>query len=132
MRFTIGGALVALLAVDGAVASSWFGRTAYNKWHQTELERWLDDYGVPYPTPADRKDLENLIKDNWNDKVVTPYNSWDLNQLSKYLSTKGEEAKKGAEKNKDSLVEQVKASWADTSDKTTEAYSSVSDWIFDS
>lgn len=123
---------MALLAVDGAVASSWFGRTAYNKWHQTELERWLDDNGVPYANPADRKDLENLVKDNWNDKVVTPYNSWDVNQLNRYLSIKGEEVKKGTEKNKNSLIEQVKASWTDTADKTNEAYSSVSNWIFDS
>jgi len=132
MRFTVTGALLALLAVDGVVASSWFGRTAYNKWHETELERWLSDNGVPYPTPADRKDLENLVKDNWNDKVVVPYNSWDIEQLQKYLSLKGEEVKKGTEKNKESLVQQVKAGWADTEDKTTEAYTTVSNWIFDS
>jgi len=132
MRFTVSGALLALLAVDGVVANSWFGRTAYNKWHETELERWLNDYNVPYPTPADRKDLEKLIKDNWNDKVVVPYNSWDLAQLQKYLSLKGEEVQKGAEKNKDSLIAQVKSSWADTEDKTSEAYTSVQNWIFDS
>lgn len=45
---------------------------AYNKWHETELERWLSDHDIPYPTPADRKDLENLVKDNWQDKVVDP------------------------------------------------------------
>jgi hypothetical protein len=27
MRFTVSGALVALLAVDGVLASSWFGKT---------------------------------------------------------------------------------------------------------
>jgi hypothetical protein len=46
--------------------------TAYNKWHETELERWLSDNDVPYPSPADRKDLESLVKDNWQAKVVTP------------------------------------------------------------
>jgi hypothetical protein len=45
---------------------------AYNKWHETELERWLSDHDVPYPTPADRKDLENLVKDNWQSKVADP------------------------------------------------------------
>lgn len=48
---------------------------AYNKWHETELERWLSDHDVPYPTPADRKDLENLVKDNWQANVVTPLQS---------------------------------------------------------
>lgn len=42
----------------------------YNKWHETELERWLSDHDIPYPTPADRKDLEILVKDNWQSKVV--------------------------------------------------------------
>ncbi|RMZ80824.1 hypothetical protein DV737_g2870, partial [Chaetothyriales sp. CBS 132003] len=45
---------------------------AYNKWHQTELERWLSDHDIPYPTAADRKDLENLIKDHWQTQVVNP------------------------------------------------------------
>lgn len=45
---------------------------AYNKWHETELERWLSDNDVPYPAPADRKDLENLVKENWQAKVVDP------------------------------------------------------------
>lgn len=130
MRFSITQALVGLLAVD-AVSANWFGRTAYNKWHETELERWLSDNNVPYPTPADRKDLENLIKSNWNDMVVAPYNSWDTAQLQKYLSLKGEEVKKGTEKNKDSLIEQVKASWTETEDRAGDAYTSVRDWIFD-
>lgn len=55
-----------------ATASTWFGKAAYNKWHETELERWLSDHDVPYPTPADRKDLENLVKSNWQQKVVDP------------------------------------------------------------
>jgi hypothetical protein len=136
-----------LLAAEVATASSWFGKTGtspcssneieaksssvYNKWHETELERWLSDNNVPYPTPADRKDLETLIKTNWNDYVVTPYNSWDANQLSKYLAAKGEEVQKGAEKNKDALVKQVKASWSDTEDKANDAYGTTKDWIFD-
>ena len=45
---------------------------AYNKWHETELERWLSDHDVPYPKAADRKDLENLVKDNWQAKIVDP------------------------------------------------------------
>ena len=62
----------------------------YNKWHETELERWLSDHGmsllsvphclvflirmldIPYPTPADRKDLENLVSTNWESRVQVP------------------------------------------------------------
>jgi len=132
MRFSLSSALVAVLAADSVIASSWFGRTAYNKWHETELERWLSDNNIPYPTPSDRKDLETLIKSNWNDRVVAPYNSWDTNQLQKYLSARGEDVKKGAESNKNSLVAQVQSSWSDSEDKVNEAYDSVKNWIFDS
>ena len=72
-----------------ATASTWFGKAgksniqscpqsrlipavAYNKWHETELERWLSDHDVPYPTAADRKELESLVKNNWQSKVVNP------------------------------------------------------------
>lgn len=27
---------------------------------------------IPYPTPADRKDLENLVKSNWDTYVQAP------------------------------------------------------------
>ena len=105
--------------------------SVYNKWHETELERWLSDHNVPYPTPADRKDLENLVKNNWESKVVHPYNEWDTPQLQSYLKSKGVQAEKNAKANKNSLVNQVKASWTDTADSASESYSSVKNWIFD-
>ncbi|KAF2665548.1 hypothetical protein BT63DRAFT_459128 [Microthyrium microscopicum] len=132
MRFAISSALVALLAVDAVAASSWFGSTVYNKWHETELERWLSDHNIPYPTPSDRKDLEKAVKDGWNDNVVTPYNSWDTAQLSKYLSQKGEDVQKSAVNNKDALVKQVQSTWSETAEGANTAYGSVSNWIFDS
>lgn len=27
---------------------------------------------IPYPTPADRKDLEELVKNNWESRVQIP------------------------------------------------------------
>ena len=86
----------------------------YNKWHETELERWLSDHNVPYPTPSDRKDLENLVKDNWQSKIASPYNDWDTNQLTSYLSQKGVDTKDSAAATKDSLVAQVKNVWFET------------------
>lgn len=105
--------------------------TVYNKWHETELERWLSDHNVPYPTPADRKDLENLVKNNWQSKIAQPYNDWSPSQMSSYLAQKGIETKDAAADNKDSLVAQVKNYWYETEDKAEEAYGSVKDWIFD-
>jgi len=131
MRFSLLKGLVALASVQSVAGSSWFGKTVYNKWHETELERWLTDHNVPYPAAADRKDLELLVKDHWNDKVVTPYNSWDLEQLKQYVISSGEQVSNAATDGKDYFVDQVKSSWKDTADTTDQAYGNVKDWIFD-
>ena len=91
----------------------------------------MSDHNVPYPTPADRKDLENLVKNNWNAKVGEPYNEWDSAQLQSYLKSKGYEAKAGTEANKESLISQVKHYWTDTADSASESYHNVKDWVFD-
>lgn len=131
MKFSLVSTLVVALAAQGTVANTWFAKPVYNKWHETELERWLSDHNVPYPKPSDRKDLEDLVKKNWNDKVVTPYNSWDAQTLNNYLTLKGQQAKKGTEKNTQSLVEQVQGYWTETEDSANQAYAGVRDWIFD-
>jgi len=130
MRFSLATALVATLAAQ-ATADSWFGTAVYDKWHETELERWLNDYGIPHPTPSDRKNLQKTVKANWNDKVVTPYNNWDAQTLTNYLTLKGQQAKKGTEKDVKSLAEQVKEYWGETEDSANQAYGSVKEWIFD-
>ncbi|KAH8808355.1 hypothetical protein F5884DRAFT_752894 [Xylogone sp. PMI_703] len=104
----------------------------YNRWHETELERWLSDHNIPYPTPADRRDLENLVKDNWQSKVAAPYNDWDTNQITAFLKQKGAETSNTAAANKDSLINQVKNYWYETEEKAEDAWTNVKDWIFDS
>ncbi|ROV86973.1 hypothetical protein VSDG_10081 [Cytospora chrysosperma] len=130
MRFFKALISVALVA-DAAVASNWFSKAAYNKWHETELERWLSDHDIPYPAPADRKDLEKLIQQNWDNYAVSPYKEWDNEKLSSYLQQRGVDVQDSAKANKNSLVAQVKESWYETEDKTQDAYTSVKDWILD-
>ncbi|RQM08315.1 hypothetical protein DH86_00003798 [Scytalidium sp. 3C] len=110
---------------------NWFGKAVYNKWHETELERWLSDHNIPYPTPADRKDLENLVRDNWQSKVAAPYNDWDSEQITSFLKQKGAETGDAATASKDSLLSTVQKYWYETEDKAQEAWTSVKDWIFD-
>jgi hypothetical protein len=105
--------------------------SVYNKWHETELERWLSDYNIPYSKPADRKDLENLVKKNWQSKVVAPYSDWDPAQLTSFLRQKGIETKSTAASNKQTLLNQVKEHWFETEEKAEDAWSNVKDWIFD-
>ena len=106
--------------------------TAYNKWHETELERWLSDHDIPYPTPADRKDLENKVKSNWRAAVESPYVNWDTTRLQKQLEAQGHDIKRSTQQSKDDLVSQVKSTWADTESSANSAYANVRDWIFDS
>ncbi|TLS30835.1 hypothetical protein PpBr36_03537 [Pyricularia pennisetigena] len=123
--------LVNLTLVAGALGSNWFTKAAYNKWHETELERWLSDHDVPYPTPADRRDLEKLVQQNWDSYVVQPYSNWDNQQLADYLKLKGVETKDSAQASRDSLVSQVQKYWYETEDKAQQSYASVKDWILD-
>jgi len=86
---------------------------------------------VPYPTPADRKDLESLVKNNWDSKVTTPYKDWDTPQLQSYLKSKGADTKKATDSNKDSLIKHVKGYWSESADTASNSYNSVKDWVFD-
>lgn len=132
MRFSFTAAVVVGLAAESAVASTWFNKAVYNKWHETELERWLTDHNVPYPTTADRKDLENLVKKNWDTKVSSPYSDWEPSQLHSYLKSKGHNVKQGTESSKDTLISQVKSYWTESAETASDSYKSVKDWIFDS
>lgn len=104
---------------------------AYNKWHETELERWISDNNIPYPTPADRKDLENLVEENWQSKIASPYKDWNGHQLASFLKQKGIETAETAAANKDSLTALVKDCWYETEEKAEEAWANVKNWIFD-
>ncbi|KPM44837.1 hypothetical protein AK830_g1704 [Neonectria ditissima] len=132
MRF-LNAVLAVAVSTSCVAASSWLpgSKTLYNKWHETELERWLSDHDIPYPTPADRKDLETLVGKSWEDYAVAPYNSWDTADLSAYLQAKGKETSDDAAATRDSLVSQVKANWYETEEGTYQGWTSVKDWILD-
>ncbi|WEW55105.1 hypothetical protein PRK78_000533 [Emydomyces testavorans] len=87
MKLFTTGLILALAATEAVGSSNWFSKAGmlldphlsmhttqhYSAtWHETELERWLSDHDIPYPTPADRKDLENLVKTNWEAYVQGP------------------------------------------------------------
>lgn len=105
---------------------------AYNKWHQTELERWLSDHNIPYPAASDRKDLQDIVEKNWDNHVVAPYHDWDAERLQTFLQSKGQEIERDAKANKDTLLNRVKSTWYETEDNAQNAWSNVKDWIFDS
>lgn len=130
MKITSGFLVLALYA-SSSVAILGFGKSAYNKWHETELERWLSDHDIPYPTPADRKDLESLVRENWDRKVSFPYNDWDTARLQAYLHQKGVEVTDKSKGNKNWLIETVRKNWYEAENVAEDAYENVKNWIFD-
>lgn len=128
------GVLVALAATAQVASGSWVKEAqdaAYNRWHETELERWLSDNGIPYPSPADRKTLQDVMQKNWQAYAVAPYQAWDVNQLQSYLKLKGINTKSTAKTDKDSLLAQVRTAWYETEDSAQQAWAGVSNWILD-
>lgn len=91
----------------------------------------MSDHDVPYPTPADRKDLEKLVQKNWDQNIVEPYRAWDTEKLTGFLKQKGVESKDSAEETRDSLLARVKGSWYESEDKAQDAWTNVRDWILD-
>ncbi|KAI1908163.1 hypothetical protein LOZ61_005727 [Ophidiomyces ophidiicola] len=89
MRFFTTGLILALATAEAVGSSNWFSKAVYNRWHETELERWLSDHDIPYPTPADRKDLENLIKNNWDKYVQIPISHTNEAVGDSYENAKG-------------------------------------------
>ncbi|KAG6025430.1 hypothetical protein E4U41_001525 [Claviceps citrina] len=126
-------AFAAYLVFSSAAASNWFpgSKAVYNKWHQTELERWLSDHDISYPKASDRKDLEVLVENHWNDAVVQPYNRWGSAELSAYLREKGQDIQTAAGQSKDSLLSQVKSNWYETEDAASQGWANAKDWILD-
>lgn len=149
MRFT--NVLLTLVATThGVAASGWFpgskhrkfittllrpqapnAISVYNEWHETELERWLSDHDIPYPTPVDRKDLEKLVGQSWDDYVVSPYKKWDTDELTAYLKAKGKKTQNDAVATRDSLISQVKANWYESEDTAYQGWANIKDWILD-
>ncbi|RKF57751.1 Stress response protein ish1 [Erysiphe neolycopersici] len=123
--------VVLALATDISFANNWFTKAVYNKWHETELERWLSDHNIPYSSPADRKDLEKIVSENWDSKVNQPYTDWDINQLNAYLKDRGVEIKDSAAETKDGLITRVKNIWSEKADQSENSWSNIKDWIFD-
>ncbi|KAJ5239806.1 hypothetical protein N7468_004425 [Penicillium chermesinum] len=149
MKFHLATGLVFFLATTDAVgASSWWSKAVYNKWHETELERWLSDHDIPYPTPADRKDLENLVKTNWEVKVQKPlgsvaeqisdeahnakewiFDTWTDSQLKSFLDYHGIPAPQP--RKRDSLVKAARENYDAIAKKTGEAASYPGNWLYE-
>lgn len=148
MRFSITQSLVLALATT-ATASTWFSKAAYNKWHETELERWLSDHDVPYPKAADRKDLENLVKSNWNDKIQVPvqetvdqtgdsfghikdwiFDSWTDSSLKSFLDKNGIPAPQP--RKRDTLLKTARENYESVAKKAGEYSAYPGDWLYSS
>ncbi|KAJ5135105.1 uncharacterized protein N7515_004383 [Penicillium bovifimosum] len=148
MKLNLATGLVCLLASTEVVAaSSWWSKAVYNKWHETELERWLSDHDIPYPTPADRRDLENLVKSNWESRVQKPlgqaadqashelhharewiFDTWSDSQLKAFLDRHGIPAPQPRQR--DSLIRAARENYEKIATKAGETVSYPGDWVY--
>lgn len=148
MRFNLASCLVLVLATSEAVgAYSWFSRAVYNGWHETELERWLSDHDIPYPSPADRRDLENLVKTNWDSRVQKPlgqvsdnaanqwnhakewiFDSWSDSQIKAFLDRHGVPAPQP--RKRDVLIKTARENYENIAKKLGEATSYPGNWVY--
>jgi hypothetical protein len=149
MKLNLATGLVFFLASAEAVAaSSWWSKAVYNKWHETELERWLSDHDIPHPSPADRRDLENLVKTNWDTRVQKPlgdfadqandqihhakewiFDTWSDTQLKAFLDRHGIPAPQP--RKRDVLIKAVRENYEKVATKVGETASYPGDWVYE-
>lgn len=149
MKFHLASGLVFLLATTEVVAaSSWWSKAIYNKWHETELERWLSDHDIPYPSPADRRDLENLVKTNWDSRVQKPlghaaeqfsdevhhakewvFDTWSDSQLKAFLDRHGIPAPQP--RKHDILIKTARENYEAVAKKAGETASYPGNWLYE-
>ena len=104
----------------------------YDTWHKTDLEKWLDDHDIPYPSPADRKDLADLVEKNWDKVSAVVFETWEDDRLRSWLVARGVEF--DVDDKKESIVEQVRGHWYNANDDARQfsPWETVNEWIFDS
>ncbi|OGE53073.1 hypothetical protein PENARI_c008G07399 [Penicillium arizonense] len=150
MKLNLATGLLFLLASTEAVgATSWWSKAVYNKWHETELERWLSDHDIPHPSPADRRDLENLVKTNWDSRVQKPlgsvadqindqahharewiFDTWSDTQLKAFLDRHGIPAPQP--RKRDVLIKTARENYESIAKKVGETASYPGDWLYES
>ncbi|KAA1478192.1 hypothetical protein DENSPDRAFT_845383 [Dentipellis sp. KUC8613] len=109
MRFTI-----LLFFVLGAQAS-WFGsdQPTYQGWDTQQLSQWLEQHNIPVPSAPSQKELQDLVKSNWNaaqqygsdsynsaqhtfqNVKESAFESWDESTLRQFLLDQGVVAPSG-------------------------------------
>ncbi|KAL4928386.1 double-strand break repair enhancer MSC1 [Aspergillus undulatus] len=149
MKLHLASWLVCTLAAADAVgASTWFGKAVYNKWHETELERWLSDHDIPFPSPADRKNLENAVKTNWDVKVQKPlgqlsdkagdrwedtrewiFDTWSESHLKAFLDRHGVPAPQP--RHRDTLLKTARENYESVAQKLGEAAHYPGNWLYE-
>ncbi|CAG7946898.1 unnamed protein product [Penicillium nalgiovense] len=149
MKLNLATGLICLLASTEVVAaSSWWSKAIYNRWHESELERWLSDHNIPYPSPADRRDLENLVKTNWDSKVQKPlgqaaddinhelhharewvFDTWSDSQLKAFLDRHGIPAPQP--RRRDLLIKTARENYENIATKVGQTASYPGDWLYE-
>ncbi|RJE20934.1 hypothetical protein PHISCL_06727 [Aspergillus sclerotialis] len=117
-------------------------------WLQNHLYGAYQESDIPYPSPADRRDLENLVKGSWDSKVQKPmgeltdygsdqfhhakewiFDTWSDSQLKAFLDRHAIPAPQP--RRRDVLLKTARENYEAIAKKIGETASYPGDWIYD-
>lgn len=103
---------------------------------------------IPYPTPADRKDLESLVKTNWESKVSAPianvagatvdsydnvkdyvFDTWTESQIKAFLDKNGIPAPQP--RKRDSLIATARENYESVAKKLGQSTYYPGNWLYE-
>lgn len=107
--------------------------TALGAWSESRLKAFLDARGVPVPQGSSRDKLVAQVRLNKN-KATSGYSAWtfdtwSIENLTKYLSTNSKKAKKNADASREDLVKQAQDAYASASKSGGSSYASVTSYL---
>ena len=124
------------------VSAKWaFGTDRlYDKWHETDLERWLSDHDIPYPAASDRKDLVDLVGKNWEQTEAASENAyanvkgwifdtWSESALKSFLDRHG--IPNPQPRTRDSLLATARENYQTVADKLGESSAYPGNWLYE-
>ncbi|KAI5283836.1 hypothetical protein KEM54_001801 [Ascosphaera aggregata] len=152
MKILRGVMLIGLFGLlQVVIASNWAGQTGtvddHHRWQEIELRRWLADHDIPHPPDLSQEELEQLVRDNWQQKIAAPasrakdyavdslgdakqwvFDTWDETTIKQFLDSHGITESSPSDRN--SLLQTAKDNYDAVAEKVGETVRYPGDWLY--